>query len=245
MRRYTFYLSIALLAFELGSFVSFKFYWNIQNDSPQVEPPEKSKTEVVNISPENKKTKQPTFIKIAFKDLSCKDEGLKPIWSELIDRTVSINTDYIERIKDCSDLIETNDSDGLNKDGQVDLDNDGQKEMFVRSVIGYFCGNNCRIFWVFRKDNEKGYRKLFEAMGYMTIVENKKTKGFKDIRFEVYANYAYIDQKLYRFNGTEYVPKKCWSESKLYKNKVGEILEGKKYKTTYHDCKETEWIRWN
>ncbi len=237
MRRYTFYLSVALLAFGIGSFIVFKFYWNTQIDLPKAELTEDSKVEVVNNSLEYKKTKQPEFIEIAFKDLPCEDENLKPFWSELNDRTVSINTDYIERIKDCSDLIEVDES--------FDLNSDGQKEIFIRSHSGYFCGNNCQVFWVFQKDNEKGYRKLFEAMGYMTVVENKKTKGYKDIMFEVYASYTYFDIKLYKFNGTEYVPKKCWSESKLYKNKVGELVEGKSYKTEYHECKETEWVRWN
>ncbi len=32
MRRYTFYLSVALLAFGIGSFIVFKFYLKSQND---------------------------------------------------------------------------------------------------------------------------------------------------------------------------------------------------------------------
>ncbi len=31
MRRYTFYLAVALLAFGIGSFVVFKFYWSSKN----------------------------------------------------------------------------------------------------------------------------------------------------------------------------------------------------------------------
>jgi hypothetical protein len=245
MRRYTFYLLVAVLAFEIGSIVVFKLYWNTQNDLLKVQLTEQSKVEIVNNSLENKKIKKPEFIEIAFKNLPCEDEKLKPFWNELSDRTVSINTDYLERIKDCSDLIEYDYLVGSKNDGQVDLNNDGQKEIFIRSHVGYFCGNNCQVFWVFQKDNEKGYRKLFEQMGYMTIVENKKTNGYKDIRFEVYASYVYIDQKLYKFNGTEYVPKKCWSESKLHKNKAGELVESKRYRTEYHECKETEWVEWN
>ncbi len=237
MRRYTFYLSVALLAFGIGSFVVFKFYWNTQNNLLNAELTEESKVEVANTSLENQRTKQPKFVEIAFKNLPCEDENLKPFWYELKDRTVSINTDYLERIKDCSNLIWIDES--------VDLNNDGRKEIFIRSESGYFCGNNCQVFWVFQQDKEKGLRKLFEQMGYMPIVKNTKTKGYKDIMFEVYASYVYFDKKLYKFNGTEYVPKKCWSESKLYKNKAGELVEGKRYKTEYHECKETEWVKWN
>ncbi len=196
MRRYTFYLSVALLAFGIGSFVVFNFFWKTQNSLPKVELTVDSKVEVVNNSLENKKTKQPEFIEIAFKNFPCEDKNLKPFWNELKDRTVSRNTDYIERIKDCSDLIQTDYLVGLNNDGQIDLNNDGQKEIFIRSASGYFCGNNCQVFWVFQKDNKQGYRKLFEQMGYMTIVENKKTKGYKEIMFEVYASYTYFDIKL-------------------------------------------------
>ncbi len=233
MRRYTFYLAVALLAFGIGSFVVFKFYWNTQNDLPKDELTEDSKVEVVNNSLEYKKTKQPEFIEIAFKNLPCEDENLKPIWSELIDRKVSINTDYIERIKDCSDLIEVDES--------FDLNSDGRKEIFIRSHSGYFCGNNCQIFWVFQQDNEKRYKKLFEAKGYLPVVQNKKTQGYKDIMFEFSATYTYFSLSIYKYNGKEYVPTRCWSESKLYKNKDGELVEGKIYRVENQDCKEI-WL---
>ena len=245
MSRTLFYLSVALLAFWIGSLVVFKFYWNTQNDLPEAELTEDSEVEFVNNSSEQKKKKQPKFIEITFKNFPCEDENLKPFWDELKDKTVSINTDYIERIKDCSDLIETDYLIGLNNDGLADLNNDGQKEIFIRSHVGYFCGNNCQVFWVFQQDKEKGLRKLFEQMGYITIVENKKTKGYKDIAFVVHSSYTFSDQKLYKFNGTEYVPKKCWSVSKLHKNKAGDLVESKRYKTEYHECKETEWVKWN
>ncbi len=96
---------------------------------------------------------------------------------------------------------------------------------------------------MFQQINEKDYRKLFEVEGYLPVVKNKKTKGYKDIMFEVYASYVEFGNILYKFNGTEYVPKKCWRESKLYKNKDGEMVEGKNFKTEYYECKETGWLQ--
>ncbi len=43
MRRTAFYLSVALLAFGIGSLVVFNFYWETQNSLPKVEPTEDSK----------------------------------------------------------------------------------------------------------------------------------------------------------------------------------------------------------
>lgn len=240
MRRYTFYLSVALLAFGIGSFVVFSCFWKTQNSLPKVELTEDSKIEIVNSSLENKKTKQPEFIKIELKNLPCEDKILRLVWNELSDETASINVDRAEKIKTCSDILQIDEF-----DEPVDLNSDGRKEIVIRGIENPFsrCGNNCYTYWIFQQINENEYRKIFEAEGYLPVVKNKKTKGYKDIMFEKHGSYAYFSIILYKFNGTEYLPKNCWSESKLYKNKDGDMVEGKEYKVEYYKCEETGWLQ--
>ena len=228
MRRTLFYLAVVtLLVFGIGVISVGSLLVDAQDN------PDKVKT--VNTSLENQKTKQPEFVEIAFKDIPCEEENLKLVWNELKDRTVSINTDYVERIKDCSNLI------GLNE--SFDLNNDGRKEIFIRSESGYFCGNNCQIFWIFQQDNKNALQKLFEAKGYLPTVKNKKTNGYKDIMFEFSATYTDAEIGIYKFNGEKYIPARCWSESKLYENKAGEMVEGKKIIIENENCKEVELLR--
>jgi hypothetical protein len=164
---------------------------------------------------------------------------LRLVWNGLTDETASINVERAEKIKNCLDIIEV-----WIDDEPIDLDNDGNQEIVIRGIENPYsrCGNNCYTYWIFQQTTEKNYRKLFEAEGYLPIVKSKKTKGYKDIVFEVFANYNESGNILFQFNGTEYVPKQCWSASNLYKNKDGEIVEGKKVEIKYYKCDESGYI---
>lgn len=232
MRRYTFYLSIALLAFGIGSFVVFKFYLKCveQNVTAQTTT---SKVGTSKSLSGNAKTKQSEFIKIGLKDLPCENKTLQIVWNKLTNEIGTINSERAGNIKNCGDIIQV--------DEPLDLNDDGRKEIVIKGLENPFrCGNNCSKFWIFQQTKNRKYRKLFEANGYLPNVRRSKTFGYKNILFEFYGSYNSFLNGTYKFNGTEYVLKNCWSETNLYKNKDGDMSEGKKWRVKNYDCKEAQ-----
>ena len=232
MRRYTFYLSVALLAFGIGSFVVFKFYLKCveQNVIAQTT---NSKVGTDKSLSGNAKTKQPEFIKIELKNLPCEDKTLQIVWDKLTNEIGTINSERAGKIKDCGDVIQVDES--------LDLNGDGRKEIVIKGLENPFrCGNNCSKFWIFQQTKNRNYQKLFEANGYLPDAGKRKTLGYKDILFEFYASYNEFINGTYKFNGTEYVLKNCWSKTNLYKNKDGDMAEGKKWRVENYDCREAQ-----
>jgi hypothetical protein len=238
MRRYIFYLAVGLITFII-SVIACVSYALLKVNKTESESFEKMKqAQTLKDYTEDKKTKQPEFVEIKLKDLPCENETLRLVWNNLTDETASINIDRAERFKNCSDILEV-----WEDDKPIDLNNDGHQEIIVRGIENPYsrCGNNCYTYWIFQKTAEKKYRKLFEAEGYLPVIRKKQTQEYKDIMFEFYGSYATFLIGNYKFNGTKYVLKNCWSETKLYKNKDGEIVEGKKYRIENYDCNET-WL---
>jgi hypothetical protein len=239
MRRYAFYLAAGFLTSSVSIFALFPFsFWKI-NQTESEGYVRTARAQTLKDYTADKKNKQPEFVSIKLKNLPCEHETLLLVWNNLTDETASINIERAAKIKNCSDILEV-----LEFDKPFDLDNDGNEEIIIRGIENPYsrCGNNCYTYWIFQKTGEKKYLKLFEAEGYLPIVENKKTKGYKDLIFEVFARYSESGNILYQFNGKEYIPKRCWSDSNLYKNNDGDLVEGKKRKTRYYKCEKSGYI---
>ncbi|HRH41507.1 MAG TPA: hypothetical protein PKY82_07660 [Pyrinomonadaceae bacterium] len=233
MNRYVFYFLIALLVFEIFSIINY-LGWNDRKNLQNINLIKNSQSETDKNYLENAKTKQSEFVEIKLKDLPCEDKILQIVWNKLTNEIGSINSERARNIKNCSDIIESFFE-------SPDLNNDGQKEIFIRGVENPFrCGNNCSKYWVFEKINGQSYRKIFEANGYLPVVRKSKTLGYKNIAFEFYASAIEFIDGTYKFNGTEYVLKNCWSENKLVKNKDGDFVKRNKWKVKNYDCREIE-----
>lgn len=227
MKRYAFYFGISLVSFSIGLIVVSFLYLKITDKTSERQNSitlESDKTPL-----EKAKTKQPELVWVKMEDLPCEDKILKLVWNKFKDEELSIDSERAESIKNCSDIVEWFE---LN-----DLNNDEKKEIFIRGIYYPFrCGNNCSKYWIFGTIKGQGYQKIFEAEGYLPVISKSKTLGYRNITFEFYASYVEFINGTYTFNGTEYVLKNCWKESKLVKNKDGELVEGKKWKTIPRKC---------
>ena len=192
MRRYTFYLSIALLAFGIGSFVVFNFYFKRTEQSLFVE-----KIETVeNISEVEIKDEKIKY--------GCKDKELVPFWEKLDkDEFLKFKRQEIKlKNTDAAFTSYPNSPDGLrdfenewsnfqrefgcayfngidDDIGLMDLDNDGEKEIFV---IGEFSGYHAeKELLVFQNKNNVWELILFDIGNEETKIKDNKTNGYFDI----------------------------------------------------------------
>lgn len=103
------------------------------------------------------------------------------------------------------------------------MNEDGKFEVIVRasgpklsSVRG-----NARL-WIFQKSERTYQEILFYEAAFDYEVQNKPTKGFKDIKINQNSSGgnhpSYID--VYKFNGTKYKAKECFAEKWTDKNKT-------------------------
>lgn len=230
MKRYAFYFGIGLVSFSIGLIVVSFLYLKITDKTSERQ---NSITLESDKNPlEKAKTKQTEFIEIKLKDLPCEDKILKLVWDDLTDETASFNTGYAAKIKDCSDIIEIGE--------KFDLNNDGRKRVSIVSHTSPFsAGGDGYTLWVFQKIDENNYREIFKGIGSFFDFKNTKTKGYEDILTNFRYNSAEYGYVIYKFNGEKYVPKQCWNESKLVKNKDGDLGEGKKWKIIPRKCNES------
>lgn len=231
MKRYAFYFGIGLLSFSIGFIVVFFLYHkpiDKNSGTQNLITLETDKNSLGKI-----KIKQSEFVEIKLKDLPCEDKILKLVWDDITNETTSINTDEATKIKNCSEIIEIGE--------EFDLNNDGQKEVSIVSHTSPFrAGGDGYTLWIFQKIDKNNYRKIFEGIVSDFGVENSRTKEFRTITTSFRYNSAEYGYVTYKFNGEKYIPKHCWNESKLYKNKDGELVEGNKWKVRNYDCRELE-----
>lgn len=214
MRRYSFYIFIALLTFGTGSFIALNLYWNYR---------EKLHTPTNTVS-FNNYLSQPDFRKsfVQYTDSSqdqetltkksdkptCKDKRILRVWKEVIKAENFREWDSTSHeIYDCSDLLEIK---------QFDLNNDGQKEILVRGKTSpNLCGGvgNC-AFWVFAKKGNK-YKKLLFSTDFADITElpkqvkKTKTNGYFDILLKGHLTAADTTYRTFKFDGKTYKERKC------------------------------------
>jgi hypothetical protein len=216
MRRYTFYLSVALLAFGIGSFVVFKFYWKAENVSPKVEQINETnvfmkrfgdarsdlKREVMQTPIEN----QPLVKKKT--NLTCNDKILSTVLADL-KKEKDFNNDvkyYLEEnnASDCKDILFIKKT--------VDLNNDGIDEVIVRGKNWLLCGatGNCST-WIYGKFGKK-YKKLLDTGGETLEVKKKSKNGYKNIFVSVHDSCCSSYLQTYKFDGAKYKEGNCLFE---------------------------------
>jgi hypothetical protein len=238
MRRYTFYLSVALLAFGIGSLVVFKFYWNSAAEiAIQTEPTQ----DFVAVSVPNEiSLHQETGIESLISD---KEKALllfeptlkKWLEKENVAGTVEPSPEILERIM--TTKLHRYEAPYLTgtarksyKPSLLDLNNDGLKELSI--LIG--CGENdgCEL-WVFRKV-ERDFEVILwtrEEFEKFELTKNK-SKGFSDIQTSYRPtepeSEVLISFDNYKFNGQEYKLSGCSLYINRYRDKKGELRYLKK-----------------
>jgi hypothetical protein len=226
MRRYTFYLSVALLAFGIGSLVVFKFFFQFVEQSYVA-----GKVEIA----ENKPTIETKNEEIKY---GCKEKELETFWEKLgkaaflklkrehikirntdaaftgftksPDNSKRFEEEWIDFLKNfnCAYFA------GVDNDfGLIDLNNDGEKEIFV---IGEFSGYHAeKELFVFQKKNGLWETIFFDTGNQDTDVKVSTTNGYFDIETKTSVSGGYQNINIFKFNGKNYEEKVCFSNNKV------------------------------
>ena len=246
MRRYTFYLLVALLAFGIGLFVVFRFYWKTVQQPLIAEKTETVEStydieaggEQIKYGCKEKelvqfweKLDKEAFLKFKGREIKIRNtdaaftsypnspDGLKSFEKEWNDFQREFNCAYFSGIDD--DI------------GFIDLNNDGEKEIFV---IGEFSGYHAeKELLVFQKKNDIWKLILFDIGNQETEIKGNKTNGYFDIETStsITGGSKYIDT--FGFDGKNYEERNCLSESTVIK-KDNEIVVVDKPVITRIEC---------
>jgi hypothetical protein len=115
---------------------------------------------------------------------------------------------------------------------KVDLNNDGQPEYIVTLEALPICGAhaNCPD-WVYRKSGSE-YQLLLRTFGQQLLLEKASTNKFRDLRSEGASSAFETDFSIYKFDGSKYRAKACYSRTYSAK--------GRKPKIVLIKCQENE-----
>lgn len=247
MRRYIYYLSVALLSFGIGSFFVFKFYWNSAVEvAVQIEPTQ----DFVAVSVSNELSlHQETGIESLISDekkaLLLFEPTLKKwLKKENIAESIEPSPEILERIM--ATKLHRYEAPYLTRMAQksykpslLDLNDDGAKELSILINCGESGG--CEL-WVFReigRDFEVILRAR-EEFEKFEITKNK-SKGFSNIQTSYHPNdpesETLMSLDIYKFDGQKYKHSGCSEYVNRYRNKKGELRYLKK-PILYHldDC---------
>ena len=208
MRRYTFYLSVALLAFGIGLFVVFKFYIKPNEQPFIVEKPQTVKNNLVSKTDEDfavDLTNAEFYNGLYF---VCEDKELKVFWLDFLrekDIQESLpKTEYRSIVVyNCSERLRTR---------RFDLNNDGNVEYIVELISVHVCGakSNCpRV--IYEQKNGEFKRLLSHKASLLIEPKNTKTRGYQDLEifFNTEPNGGYVEK--YKFDGKIYKLKNCFN----------------------------------
>jgi len=212
MRRWAFYLSVALLAFGIGSLVVFKFYWRTEKPAEQTEI---SRTNEIDTSLTSTPViEQDDSVSKYFKPLEeicaktkCIGDGtFKPLIKKwLKGENLKNEQTSLWTLKERQSMREEAALPSL-----VDLNSDAKNELILQSDCAAV--GNCQ-FDVFIK-KEKGYSNLLStSMVQVFEVLQTSTNGFKDLHLRTHDSAFESYHRLLKFNGRKYIQKKCWDES--------------------------------
>lgn len=222
MRRYTFYIAIALFSFVVGSLLAAVSYYKTNipnltlvdaNHEPQFVP----------------EIDLPEAVK-AKNGFRCDDKFLLAVWNrlrenddlkEVFDYGTGKNT-----LSDCSEVV------GIDK--FIDLNGDGDPEAVVTGK-GWINGISEISTWIVEK-NKGNYKVVLDHGIGLYEIEKQMNKGFYAILISVKVSIEESDKFLYRFDGDSYKQKKCWTEIIAARDRRGQVYELKKPRKNYWRC---------
>ena len=233
MRRYILYIAVALLAFGIGSFVVFKFYW-ITEEKPNIAEEQKSIAEIqiekhfgtgFGIGSSERRLNEPIYIPKLHK-ATCSDKKLLPIWNEL-----KKDKDFREAAKDfymqadCTEMLDVQ---------KIDLNDDGQKEIVLWGQNGNLCGatGNCTL-WIYENKNGK-YKLLLRAGAYNAEtrwfeVKKAKSGGYRNLLLKTHFSGYETTYAFYKYNNNKYVKGKCLIYSYFISEDEPSVMTCKEY----------------
>lgn len=201
MRRYTFYIFIALLTFGIGSFIVLNMYWRSEENLY-------TPTNAVSL---NRYTDQPDFRKsfVKYYDSSqeqeaqtkklekpfCKDKRILQVWNTLIqDKDFQDWEPISKESLDCADTVEVK---------KIDLNRDGTKEFLLRGKSLCSPVGNCG-FWVYEKKGNKFKKLLYstdqwEMTDLPNQVKKSRTNGYFDILLKGHFTASETTYQYYKF----------------------------------------------
>lgn len=212
MRRYTFYLLAALLAFWIGSFVVFKFYWKDEKPLEQIETSQNFEIKANSVS--SIATEKDENISKLFRPLEeicaetkCVGDGsVKPLikkWlkgEKLKDEQISLWT-----LKGRQSMTEE-----AALPSSVDLNSDGNKELILKSECAPV--GNCQ-FAIYAKNGKRYSNLLSTSMVQVFEILKTSTNGYKDLHLRTHGSAFDSYHRFLKFNGRKYTQRKCWNES--------------------------------
>lgn len=239
MRRYTFYILIALFTFGIGSLITLKLYWKTQENlcTP-------ASSEFL-----NNLSKRPNYINTFPKPFDpskkqevkptkpfCYNKNILPIWKVLLkQKAFQLEWKLIsDQSLDCKDMLRIK---------KIDLNQDGNKEILVRGNSFPLCSavGNCG-FWIYEKQG-KSYRKLLYSSDYIDVnkmgeqILKKKTNGYSDILLKSHFTAADTTYTFYKFDGKKYKVSKDLVETPIvgtYENPKWEFITWKEFRRRNH-----------
>jgi len=216
MRRFAFYIVVALLTFGLGSLIASRFFWQ-KEEQIVVHDIQESKQEI------SIQTQIPLPQKNNFpnEDNKCERWGevdYQPIIKKWILGENLKNVPYCSKTgKEAKEFSWINVTPTL-----TDLNSDGKNELALQSDCSPTGNCNMEIF----ERTGKGYRNIFRAVHDVQDFSLNKSsnKGYYDIHARMHGGWNDGDMIVYRYNGKKYNPLKCFEYLyEEYKDENGEI----------------------
>lgn len=215
MRRILFYLSVALLAFGIGSFVVIS---NYQKNEKFVLVQRGEKIEDEKFAAQRQNVEQIPANKIPTIKFSCNNEAINTVWERLKKNKTFIDDVYsnvIEprQIKDCRELFDIK---------PIELSDDESDEFLITGNYLLFCdsGGDCQTWIVSKKNNQ--YKIIFESTTGNSTTELylheqvepllTKTDKLKDLKVFIPNGWDADDVGYFKFDGNKYQLSKCFRD---------------------------------
>lgn len=241
MRRYTFYLAVALVAFGIGSFIVFNLYFKHAEQIITAQTTDTNKAEDTEQipNPEIIQDEEPNDEEKAAFDV------LKPTIKKWL-RGEKIKSEFTDASNESIKEISGKDKSELSEDEArwfsyfrfeptlIDVDGDGSNELAIRN----YCApvGNCQ-FWIFKK-KENGYEIILPVKdnSVQTFkLRRSKTNSLFDLETKSHGDAWSGGLDIYKFDGKEYKLSECYEYNYSYL-KDGKLYELKKSRITPRKC---------
>ena len=117
---------------------------------------------------------------------------------------------------------------------RVDLNGDSIPELIIRGQ-GRICeANNCYL-WIYRRTSA-GYERLLEDIVQSLEPLATVSHGYRDVRTWHHGSAWDGDVTIYKFDGRQYQPARCFDSSYRYVDSLGAPHDLKRPRNTPHPC---------